>query len=678
MKIASMKIKLLIILAPFILLSFTVLSGISYYLSQQAISHSVDETALAVGNDYSKRVETYVEKAVLQLESFSTNKSIYNPVDKQQLVEALGECARTLSSLDNVTYISTDGSALRPDGTTVQLGDRKYFKQAITTRKPVVSEILLSRTTGKVSINVAVPVIHNGQLTGVLTGAISMERLTSLIKDLQFQDTGYGAVTDDLGTVIIHPRLPEVVGKLNFTEKKINPELKMKESELDDHLISLFKASIETGKQVRGIYKFADGITRIGVFTPIQLLGNQRWVIIVTAPEAEATQKSTSLAHAMLLGSLIFIILAILFIITMSKRIARPITLIRDECMLLASGDLREQLTNSVSSHDEIGQLAQGFQTMRSNLRVLVSSVLSRAEQLAASSEELTASAQQSAEAANQVAGSITEIAAGAEKQAISANQISAIAQEMAKKTETILIAAQEASVVALTASQEAEQGRQTVDRTVEQMNEIGRGSASLETAIEELSKGSQEISEIVTLISNIAKQTNLLALNAAIEAARAGEYGRGFAVVAEEVRKLAEESNQATQKIDLLIKQNQLNMSHAVTASQARAEGIRTGIDLVDATGETFKNIVESVLQISDQIKDISTAINQMVGGNKILVVSIREIDEVSKRAAAESQTVSAATEEQSASMEQIASSSQSLAILASDLQATVVKFQV
>ena len=677
MKITSMKIRLLLVLLPFFILSFGALAGISYYLSQQALSESVDETAMAVGTDYSHRVEAYVHEALLQLESFSTIKRIYNPADKQQLLEALAKCAQHLGSLENITYISLDGSALRPDGTTLQLGEREYFKQVIATQKPVVSEVLLSKTTGKFSVNVAVPVVFNGQLTGVLTGSVSLEKLTGLIKDMKFQTTGYGVIADNAGSVIIHPRLPEVVGKLNFTEKKINPELKLKESELDDHFISLFKSTADTGKPVRGIYKFADGVTRIGVFTPINLPGNQRWVMIVTAPEAEATQVITSLTHTMLLGSLVCLVLAILFISLMSKRIAKPVTLIRDECLLLAQGDLREQQTN-VFSHDEIGQLAQGFQAMRGSLHALVTKVLSQSEQLAASSEELTTSALHSADAANQVAGSITEIAAGAEKQAASASHIATVAQEMAAKTEQISFSAQDVSAIALTTSQTAEQGRQTVNQTVEQMNEIGKGSTALETAITELSKGSKEISEIVTLISAIAKQTNLLALNAAIEAARAGEHGRGFAVVAEEVRKLAEESNQATQQISALIQQNQLNMNQAVIASQAGAEGIRTGITLVHATGETFKNIVESILQLSCQIKDISESINQMASGNQSLITSIREIDAVSKQAAAESQTVSAATEEQSASMQQIASSSQGLAMLASDLQAAVAKFQV
>ncbi len=677
MKITSMKMRLLAILLPFFIFSFGTLAGISYYLSQKALSQSVDKVAVAIGSDYSSRVKAYVYDAVLQLESFSAIKAIHNPADKQQLVAALAECTKHLGSLENVTYISPDGSAVRPNGTTFNLSDRQYFKQVIATRKAVVSDVLLSKTTGKTSVNVAVPVFFQDQMTGVLTGTISMDKLGELIKDIQFQDTGYGVIADASGGILIHPRLPEIVGKMSFTEKKINPELKLKETELDNGFLTLFKAAADQGKPMQGTYKFADGVTRVGVFTPIDLPGEHRWVMIVTAPEAEATLAVTSLAHAMLGGSLVCLVLAVLFISHMSNRIAAPLTLIRNECMLLAEGDFREQQAK-VDSHDEIGQLAQGFQTMRTSLYALVTKVLSQSEQLAAASEELTASAQQSAGAANQVAGSITEIAEAAKKQAAAASHITSVAQDTAAKTEQIALAAQGVNEIALVTSQAAEQGRQAVDQTVEQMNEIGKGSLALETAIAELSKGSKQISEIVTLISAIAKQTNLLALNAAIEAARAGEQGRGFAVVAEEVRKLAEESNQAAQQIGTLIQQNQLNMDQAVVAAQTGAEGIHAGISLVQSTGEAFNHIAEDIFRLSDQIKSITKSIDQMASDNQALVATIQEIDAVSKHAATESQTVSTATEEQSASIQEVASSSQSLAILANDLQAAVAKFKV
>jgi methyl-accepting chemotaxis protein len=676
-KITSMKMRLLVILLPFFLLSFGALTGVSYYFSQEALSQSVDKEAMAVSNDYSSRVQAHVNDAILHLDSFSAIKAIHNPTDQQQLVAALAECAKHLGALENVTYISPSGAAVRPNGTTFDLSERQYFKQVIATKKNVVSDVLLSKTTGKTSVNVAVPVFFNEQLTGVLTGTISMEKLGGLIADIRFQDTGYGVIADASGGILVHPRLPEVVGKMNFAEKKVNPELKLKETELDDRFLALFTAAAKQGQQVKGIYRFADGVTRIGVFTPIDLPGEKRWVMVVTAPEAEANQAVSSLTQAMLLGALVCLGLAIAFISIMSNRLAAPLTLIRDECLRLADGDLRERQA-AVTSHDEIGQLAQGFQAMRTNLHTLVTKVLSQSVQLAAASEELTASAQQSAEAANQVAGSITQIAEDTASQSSFAGNITTVAQETAARTEQISLAAQDVNTIALTTSQAAEQGREAVARTVAQMNEIGRESAALEMAITELSKGSSEIGEIVTLISAIAKQTNLLALNAAIEAARAGEQGRGFAVVAEEVRKLAEESNQAAQKIGTLIQQNQLNMDQAVVAAQAGAEGIRTGISLVQATGETFTTITGDIFRLSDQIKGISQSISQMASSNQELVTDIEKIDALSKHAAAESQTVSAATEEQSASMQEVASSSQSLAVLANDLQTAAAKFTV
>ncbi|MDF2874311.1 MAG: mcpB 3 [Sporomusa sp.] len=677
MKITSMKKRLLLILLPFFILIFGLLLGVNYYCAEQALLASVDENAIAIGNDYSNRIEAYVQGAMLQLEAFSTTKALYNPADKQQLLAALQDCAKRLGHLENVTYIAIDGSALRPDGTTTQLGEREYFKQVVATKKSLVSEVLVSKTTGKIAVNVAVPLLYNDQLTGVLTGTVSLEKLTALIKDMQFLATGYGAIADNTGKLIIHPKLPELVGKLNFTEKKVNPALNMKESELDDHFISLFKTAAETGKPVRGTYKFVDGITKIGVFTPIVLPGNQQWILIVTAPEAEATQAITSLTYAMLTGSLLCLILATVFIIFISRILSRPISLIRDECLLLAQGDLRDQ-PERVFSHDEVGQLAQGFQEMRNSLRALVTNVLSQSELLAASSEQLTASAHQSADAANQVAGSITEIAQGADSQVAAVGQITARSQAMAEQVNQISQATKELSQIAEDTAEAAKQGRKSVDQTAEQMSEIGENTDTTQATIEELSKSSQEIREIVTLIASIAGQTNLLALNAAIEAARAGEQGRGFAVVAEEVRKLAEQSNHAASKISALIEKNESNLNEVVVITKNGTAGIQTGISLVHSTGESFNNIADSILAIARQVQDIAAAIHQIDTSNATLVQSIHEIDASSANAASQSQTVSAATEEQSASMQQIASSSQSLAVLATELQAGIAKFRL
>jgi methyl-accepting chemotaxis protein len=231
---------------------------------------------------------------------------------------------------------------------------------------------------------------------------------------------------------------------------------------------------------------------------------------------------------------------------------------------------------------------------------------------------------------------------------------------------------------VAKETTNQAESGRISIAKVVDQMNYIHNVTETIQYSISELANGSAEIGNIVELISSIAGQTNLLALNAAIEAARAGEAGRGFAVVAEEVRKLAEESNKSSQKITELVKKNQMDMENAVEASKSGAKSVQVGIEAVNSADEVFKSIVGSIENLSREFVVVSDSINKMADGSTTMLAAIEEIDKVSKSNADEAQSVSAATEEQSASMQEIASASQNLANLAGNLQVEVRKFKV
>ena len=633
--LSSIRIRLLVIILSIMLVSLGLLTGLSYYFSKQALSKSVDETATALGTDYAKRVQGSANELVIYMQDLASNPYIRGG-DRTQIVAAMADAKNRNNKIDVVSFIYPTGASLRHDGADTNLGDRDYFKKVVMTKQPVVSDPLLAKATGKWAVNIAVPVLDNGNLIGVVTGSVALAHLSDIVKDVKFKDTGYGVIADDSGMIIAHALKPELVGNLNLLEKKVKPELNLGVSELDDRLVALFKTASETGKQVSGIHTFAGSPPLLSIFTAINLPGGQRWIMIVSAPEAEATREVGSLSLILIVVAAACIGLAALVVVVVSARFARPIIRIRDEALLLADGDLRPRPID-IHTRDEIGQLAEAFGQMADRLRTLVVKVHSRSETVAASSEELTASAQQSANAANQVAGSITQIAEGTEKQ-----------------------------------------GRKAVDKVMEQMRSIGNESVAVQKTIGELAKGAREIGEIVTLISSIAGQTNLLALNAAIEAARAGEAGRGFAVVAEEVRKLAEESNQAAQQIAGLIKNNEAAMSQAIVATQASGEGVKTGIAVVESAGETFKTIAVAVDRLSAQIQEVTESINQIAAGSQELVLSVQNIDTVSKENAAEAQSVSAATEEQSASMEEIASSSQALAQTAAELQAAVANFKV
>jgi len=360
-----------------------------------------------------------------------------------------------------------------------------------------------------------------------------------------------------------------------------------------------------------------------------------------------------------------------------TKIIAEPLHLMVLVCKELAAGDFRNK-PRKVIRKDEIGQVADALASMREALRILMKHITESAEQLAASSEELTASADQSAQAANQVAQSITDVAHGAEQQLSIADSTSTVVQQMSVTIQQTAANAHEVAGHTAQAADKAKEGNKSVEKAVNQMAFIEQTVTTSAQVVAKLGERSKEIGQIVDTISGIAGQTNLLALNAAIEAARAGEQGRGFAVVAEEVRKLAEQSQDAAKEIATLISEIQGDTDRAVIAMGDGTREVKLGAQVVNASGKAFEEIAGMVTKVSGQTKEISVAIEQMASGGQQIVGLVKQIDELSKKASGEAQTVSAATEEQSASMEEIASSSQALAHLAMDLREAVSKFQI
>lgn len=360
-----------------------------------------------------------------------------------------------------------------------------------------------------------------------------------------------------------------------------------------------------------------------------------------------------------------------------TKTITKPLTMMVTLCGELSAGDFRDKPRKFVRN-DEIGQLADSLIDMKSSLRKLMRSVNDSSEQLAASSEELTASADQSAQASNQVAIAITVVATGAEQQAHVATETTTVVEQMSASIEQIAMNASEVAGQSSQAAEKAMVGNKSVDKAVEQMANIEQTVTTSAKVVAQLGERSKEIGQIVDTISGIAGQTNLLALNAAIEAARAGEQGRGFAVVAEEVRKLAEQSQDAAKQIATLIGAIQGDTEKAVVAMNNGTREVKLGAEVVNASGAAFQEIATLVTQVSEQTQEIFNEIEQMASGSQQIVESVKQINELSKRSSGESQTVSAATEEQSASMEEIAASSQALAQLAMNLRNAVSKFQI
>jgi methyl-accepting chemotaxis protein len=314
---------------------------------------------------------------------------------------------------------------------------------------------------------------------------------------------------------------------------------------------------------------------------------------------------------------------------------------------------------------------------MVANLKSLIGQVSGSTRQVVDYSASLSANAEQSALAAGQVASSISHVAEGSDKQRQLVTKATTIVEEMSNGIHQAAASSQQASEQSLQAAEKARAGDESVEKAVRQMVELEQTVSTSAKAVANLGGRSQEIGQIVNTIAGIAGQTNLLALNAAIEAARAGEQGRGFAVVAEEVRKLAEQSQDAAKKIATMINEIQNVTETAVTAMENGTRQAAVGTGIVTEAGGIFQEIVQLISQLSNQVREISQELGHLASGSQRMVTSVQEIDELTKVSAEEAQTVSAATEEQSAAMEEITASSENLAKMAQELQTAIGQFR-
>lgn len=394
-----------------------------------------------------------------------------------------------------------------------------------------------------------------------------------------------------------------------------------------------------------GVASFYEGEGANRVLTEIHPLPNEsacqachgmaspmRGAVLVST----STERVDSTLQSNKVFSVVALVLTLAFVIIAMKvllkiAIIKPLRGVVGAIKRIAAGDLT--LRVPAKSSDELGELANSFNNMTGSLRELSTKIMETGEQTGAASAEISAIVEQQASTSSEQSSAVAETTATIEELAGTAKQIADTAESVARVAEETF--------------NHARQGHDAVAATLDGMESINEKVNKVAAKTLSLGEKSQRIGTILEIINDIADQTNLLALNAAVEAARAGDQGRGFAVVAGEVRRLAEESVEATGKIKSLIDEIQSETNSTILATEESAKEVGRGVDLATNAGKSLESILEVVAENTTAANEISVATQQQKSASEQVVVAMTNISEASKQQANGARQTAAATEQ-------------------------------
>lgn len=666
----SIKAKVMTFVVVCLLTTLTVLGLANFYNAKKILVSDVQDDLKHQAAGYAREIGLWKDTREAEVAILATNQAIVNG-DKQAALNYLSEEVKRNPFYSRFWLVDANGQSIHTNGAKTNIADRAYFKQVMSTGKVVTTDPIISKADGKLVISVVAPIIRNNQIIGALGGTVTIDTLAEQVGQIKVAKTGYAYVIQENGLTVIHPDKEQVMKTNILEDKNVSKDLK--------DIAQLMVKGENSTKE----YENAKGKSQYVAYAPVP---RTKWSMAITVPEEEILVKLQPFAQTSIAIIVTILILACGISIIVARKLVTPIIMLNEVIEKIAKGDLSEKSLNSgfdkshknKNDNDELENMVLHFQIMLEKLRVLIGEISKSAEQVASSSEELTANTEQSALAVGQVAESIDKVAKGSDSQLLGVDEATLAVEKMSASIQQVAAHSENVAITAEKTAQAAKEGGVAISDTNKQMANIDKTVSNSAQVVAKLGERSKEIGQIVDTIAGIAGQTNLLALNAAIEAARAGEQGRGFAVVAEEVRKLAEQSQEAAKHIANLIGEIQIDTEQAVKAMAEGTQEVKKGSEVVGVAGKSFGEILKLIQQVSAQVTDISGAIQQVAGGSEQIVFTIQGIDKVSRETAGYTQTVSAATEEQSATMQEIAASSEDLAKMAEALRATVSEFKV
>lgn len=539
-------------------------------------------------------------------------------------------------SLERCNLIDAEGNGI--DGNTYS--DRAYYKNAMN-GKASISEPLVSKVTGKLTIIVAAPLIVDGSPAGCVYVVPNEEFLNDIMRSIEVSENSTAYMLDKDGNIIADVNMDTVKNGYSFDEKDSGYKA-----------ITDMQAKMTAGESGSAKYVYG-GQWTVAAYHPIE--GTNDWSLAVVAPRSDFMANTNTAFMITILITIAALLISSAFAVRMGNKIGKPIKLMTTRIDALAAGDLTGPVPN-IKTGDETEILAEAASAMLLTLTNIINDIgrvlgeISKGDlnvdtkecgnyysgdfsQIITYMDDIIRNLDKTIANINKAAD---QVSAGASQVSSAAQNLSDGTSEQASSIEELAATIHEISDQVSENSRNCADASAFVNETAEYVDGANKEMALLTEAMNNISSTSDQIGNIISSIEDIAFQTNILALNAAVEAARAGEAGKGFAVVADEVRNLASKSAEAAKDTTLLIEQSM--------------DAVNKGMSIAEATAAAMANVGKKTVSIEGLVGKIAEASGHQAEKIEQINVGVDQISSVV-------QTNSATAEESASASEQLSS---------------------
>jgi len=644
--------KLLIPLASMVILGLAVSIVIAYVSAKNGLEKAVTEQLVQVSESSESKISQWLSRNEIAIDTWSKMDVVVNSLGESDPDKSRGfASSRMKNYIDQ--YKIFDGLRLANDQglviasshekniNTVNVATREYFIAAMK-GESFISEPLLSSTSGKPIVVIASPVKSGDSIKGVLYAVIDLGGFTQAHLDtIKVGKTGYVYMTNNKGLVLAYPPDDKAIMKLEL-------------------------GGFEFGKKMiemkNGVLPYTlEGVSKITAFNEV---GKTGWIVVATAPADEVFAEAYGIRRLLVItGAIVTAVLCLGIVFLVSVFVIKPLNqvILGLKDIAQGDGDLTKQL--AINSQDELGELANWFNTFLKNMQHIIADISSNSSTVDTSSGKLLDIATALAASAEESSSRARTVAAASEEMGANMNAIAHTMETTMQNTSMVAAAAEEMTSTINEIAKNSEDARSISAKAVAQ-------AATASKKMMDLGVAAQSIGAVTETINDISEQTNLLALNATIEAARAGEAGKGFAVVANEIKDLARQTAAATADIKAKITGVQGTTKETASEIGSISTIINDINDIIASIATAIEEQSAATSEIARNVNESSLGIEQV---NQNIAEGVGVIGEINR----DISSVNTSSDEISNGSQNVATNAQELKAMAARLNDIVGKFK-